>query len=83
MVHTIIKVMPMGKRAEKPKKSRFTITFVPVEGDPVKAIANALDANVRSVLIKHGASLKMGLSDILRNHAKGVTCNAEQKDASK
>lgn len=70
----------MGDVMGQKNKKRYTITFVPVEGDPIEAIASALEPNIRSVLSKHGASLKIGLSDILRNHAKGVTCNEEHKN---
>lgn len=59
----------MGKKAV-PKKEKIKIKFVAVEGDVVEAVANALSGNVSSVLAKHGATLKISLSEIIRNHAK-------------
>ncbi|AIQ54522.1 hypothetical protein [Paenibacillus sp. FSL R7-0331] len=59
----------MKKKKEKTKPV-FDIVFVKVEGDPIQAISDALEPNIRSVLAKHGAYLTMPLCDILRNHAK-------------
>lgn len=63
----------MGKNTDKgnPKKRvELKINFIPVEGDVIETISNALEPNISSVLARHGASLKIGLSEILRNHAK-------------
>ncbi|RUT48545.1 hypothetical protein EJP82_00960 [Paenibacillus anaericanus] len=60
----------MGKKNKKKEPPKFEIVVIPVEGDPIEAISNALEPNIRSVLAKHGAYLKIPLYDYLRNHAK-------------
>lgn len=52
------------------KKTKVQIIFVPVAGDPLEAIINAIEPNISSVLAKHGASIKIGVKEFLRNHAK-------------
>lgn len=62
----------MGKQAtaKAGEKKKVKVNFIPVDGDVIEAIARAVEPNVSSVLNKHGASLKIDLIDILRNHAR-------------
>ncbi|KJD43378.1 hypothetical protein [Paenibacillus terrae] len=57
------------KKSEKHVK--LNINFIPVEGDVIEIIGKALEPNINSILARHGASLKIGLFEIIRNHAKG------------
>lgn len=50
------------------RKKKYTITFIPVAGDPIEAIAAALSPNFQAVLRKHGATLKVPLVELLRNN---------------
>ncbi|WP_019913207.1 hypothetical protein [Paenibacillus sp. HW567] len=52
------------------KRPEIEIEFVPVEGDPIQAIADALEPVLIRVLRKHDAYLKMPLVDFLRMHAR-------------
>lgn len=62
--------MGKEKKASSKKRVNLKISFIPVEGDVIETISNALEPNISSVLATHGASLKIGLCEILRNHAK-------------
>lgn len=52
------------------RKKKYTIIFIPVEGDPVEAIAAALWPDVQTVLRKHGATLTVPFVEILRNYVR-------------
>lgn len=65
--------MNMGQESvSKPRKEKpkMEIVWVPVEGDIIDAICEAIQPNVSSVLAKHGAKLKISLNDYIRNHLK-------------
>ncbi|OME02662.1 hypothetical protein BSK54_10425 [Paenibacillus odorifer] len=58
------------KREKKAKeRPKFDIVFVPVPGDPIETIINAIEPNVNAVLKKHGAFLTIPLRDFIREHA--------------
>lgn len=57
------------------KIKEIKINIIPVPGDPLEKIIEAIAPNIRSVLSKHGATLKMGVEEFLRAHAKGELNN--------
>ncbi|MEC0237816.1 hypothetical protein P4H71_26210 [Paenibacillus kribbensis] len=59
------------EKKKSEKRVKLNIKFIPVEGDVIETIGKALEPNISSILAKHGASLKMGLTEIIRNHVKG------------
>ncbi|GGD50123.1 hypothetical protein GCM10010911_04600 [Paenibacillus nasutitermitis] len=63
----------MGRRPaiSRGAKKKVKINFNPVEGEILDAIAKAIEPQVNAVLAKHGASLRISVKEILRNHAKG------------
>lgn len=65
----------MGK--SKQRVRNFKINFVRAEGDAASVVADLLQANVSSVLTKHGASPTVNIREIIRNHIRngGVVCN--------
>lgn len=58
--------------AEKPiaKKPNIKVNFIPTDGDPLEVVIEAIEPVINSVLAKHGASIKMGVKELLRKHAK-------------
>ncbi|WP_138751825.1 hypothetical protein [Paenibacillus sinopodophylli] len=52
------------------KKREVTVTFIPVEGDVLETIIDAIAPNIQRVLDKHGATIKCGVRNMLRKHAK-------------
>ncbi|OBZ13301.1 hypothetical protein [Bacillus sp. FJAT-26390] len=58
------------EKEPKKKKVVVKVNFIPVEGDVLEVIINAIEPNINSVLAKHGASIKIGVKQLLRNHAK-------------
>ncbi|AIQ63884.1 hypothetical protein PSTEL_13115 [Paenibacillus stellifer] len=59
----------------KKEKKPLDIVFVNVEGDPITAIAQALEPGMQEVLKQHDAHLTTPLVDILRKHAKKQPVN--------
>jgi len=51
------------------KKRTVTVNFIPVEGDVLEAIIDAIEPKIQTVLDKHGASIKGGVRELLRKHA--------------
>lgn len=51
-------------------RKKVKINFVPTKGDVVEAVTKIVNANISSVLAKHGACLKIGVEEIIRNHTK-------------
>lgn len=63
----------MGKKDNqvgKKIKREIKVNIIPVEGDPFEAICSLIEPNVSSVLAKYGATLKISIREILRNHTK-------------
>lgn len=52
------------------KKTDIKINFIPVEGDIIQIVHDALLPNVEQVLNKHGAYLIVPFIDILRPSVK-------------
>ncbi|MDQ1912322.1 hypothetical protein RAC89_18185 [Paenibacillus sp. GD4] len=52
------------------KRKKIKINFIPTQGDVVEVVTNIIKANVKTVLAKHGACIKIGVEEIIRNHTK-------------
>ncbi|OMD42578.1 hypothetical protein [Paenibacillus odorifer] len=67
-------------RREKKAKERpkFDIVVIPVPGDPIEAIINAIEPNVNAVLKKHGAYLTIPFRDLVLRHVKHQPSKAEE-----
>lgn len=49
-------------------RPKFDIVFIPVEGDPIELIINAIEPNVNAVLKKHGAYLTIPFRELMLKH---------------
>lgn len=51
-------------------RKKVKINFIPTKGDVVDVVTKLVNANVHTVLAKHGACIKIGVEEIIRNHTK-------------
>ncbi|ASA21277.1 hypothetical protein [Paenibacillus donghaensis] len=68
----------MKKTRKIRKRPEIEIEFVPVEGDPIQAIADAFEPILIRALRKHDTYLKMPLVDFLRMHARQLPTKSNE-----
>jgi len=51
-------------------RKKVKINFIATKGNVVDAVTKLVNANINSVLAKHGACIKIGVEEIIRNHTK-------------